>query len=132
MSLFAIRKLEGSVRKKPFATDMKTLERETEVSFYKSSGPGGQKKNKTESAVRLHHPPSGLIVIATEQRSQAQNRLLAFRRLQRRLATLNRVPKPRVKTRPPKEAKERVLAAKKKLGEKKQLRQSREITSKLI
>lgn len=128
MNLFAMRKPEGTVRKKPFATDMKTLERETEVSFYKSSGPGGQKKNKTESAVRLHHPPSGLIVIATEQRSQALNRALAFRRLQRRLATLNRVPKPRVKSRPPKEAKERMLAAKKKLAEKKQLRQSKAIS----
>lgn len=132
MNLFAMRKTEGSVRKKPFATDMKTLERETEISFYKSGGPGGQKKNKTESAVRLHHPPSGLIVIATEQRSQAQNRLLAFRRLQRRLAALNRVPKPRVKTRPPKEAKERILAAKKKLAEKKQLRQSKAISPEML
>lgn len=131
MNLFAMRKSEGSVRKKPFATDMKTLERETEVSFYKSSGPGGQKKNKTESAVRLHHPPSGLIVIATEQRSQVQNRLAAFRRLQRKLSTLNRVPKPRVKTRPPKAAKEKVLTAKKKLAEKKQLRQSKDITQEL-
>lgn len=132
MNLYAMRKPEGTVRKKPFATDMKTLERETEVSFYKSSGPGGQKKNKTESAVRLHHPPSGLIVIATEQRSQALNRALAFRRLQRRLATLNRVPKPRVKTQPPKEVKERMLAAKKKLAEKKQLRQSKEISPELL
>lgn len=129
MSLFAMRESEGSVRKKPFATDMRTLERETEISFYKSSGPGGQKKNKTESAVRLHHPPSGVIVIATEQRSQVQNRLAAFRRLQRKLSTLNRVPKPRVKTRPPKAAKEKILTSKKKLAEKKQLRRSKEIAS---
>lgn len=112
----------GGIRKKPFATDLKTIQRESEVSFYKSSGPGGQKKNKTETAVRLHHLPSKLIVIATEQRSQLQNRIVAFRRLQRKLIELNRIPKQRVKTGIPKEVKERILTVKKKLAEKKRLR----------
>lgn len=102
---------------------MKSLTKEAEISFYKSSGPGGQKKNKTETAVRLRHPPSGVIVIASEQRSQSQNRLLAFKRLQRKLAALNRVPKPRVKSQMPKEAKERLLKAKRELAEKKRQRQ---------
>lgn len=124
--------LMGNMRKRPYATDLRTLERETEVAFYKSSGPGGQKKNKTESSVRLHHPPSGLIVIATEQRSQAQNRLVAFRRLQRKLVDLNRVPKPRVKMQISPEAKERLLEAKKKLAEKKRLRQSSDIVAEMI
>src|ERR1700747_552356 len=53
-----------------------------EVDTYRASGPGGQKRNKTSSAVRLRHPPSGLIVIAEESRSQYENRARALRRLQ--------------------------------------------------
>src|SRR5438046_5211692 len=52
-----------------------------EVDTYRASGPGGQKRNKTSSAVRLRHPPSGLIVIAEESRSQHENRAKALQRL---------------------------------------------------
>jgi hypothetical protein len=52
-----------------------------ELDTYRASGPGGQKRNKTSSAVRLRHPPSGLIVIAEESRSQHENRIRALRRL---------------------------------------------------
>src|SRR5881392_2303571 len=55
------------------------------VDTYRASGPGGQKRNKTSSAVRLRHPPSGLIVIAEESRSQHENRARALRRLRRAL-----------------------------------------------
>lgn len=56
-----------------------------EVDTYRASGPGGQKRNKTSSAVRLRHPPSGLIVIAEESRSQHENRVRALRRLRQAL-----------------------------------------------
>src|SRR5436305_13602934 len=52
-----------------------------EVDTYRASGPGGQKRNKTSSAVRIRHLPSGLIVIAEESRSQHENRLKALKRL---------------------------------------------------
>src|SRR5437763_11812282 len=52
-----------------------------EVDTYRASGPGGQKRNKTSSAVRLRHVPSGLIVIAEESRSQHENKAKALRRL---------------------------------------------------
>jgi RF-1 domain len=52
-----------------------------EVDTYRASGPGGQKRNKTSSAVRIRHPASGLIVIAEESRSQHENRARALRRL---------------------------------------------------
>src|SRR5881397_2889074 len=55
------------------------------VDTYRASGPGGQKRNKTSSAVRLRHPPTGLIVIAEESRSQHENRARAFRRLRQAL-----------------------------------------------
>ncbi|QDU21662.1 peptide chain release factor family protein [Urbifossiella limnaea] len=52
-----------------------------EVDTYRASGPGGQKRNKTSSAVRLRHPPTGLLVIAEESRSQHENKARALDRL---------------------------------------------------
>jgi hypothetical protein len=55
------------------------------VDTYRASGPGGQKRNKTSSAIRIRHSPSGLIVIAEESRSQHENRARALRRLRQAL-----------------------------------------------
>ncbi len=55
------------------------------VDTYRASGPGGQKRNKTSSAVRLRHLPSGLLVIAEESRSQHENKAKALRRLRQAL-----------------------------------------------
>lgn len=55
------------------------------VDTYRASGPGGQKRNKTSSAVRLRHSPTGLLVIAEESRSQHENRSRALRRLRQAL-----------------------------------------------
>jgi hypothetical protein len=52
-----------------------------DVDTYRASGPGGQKRNKTSSAVRLRHPPTGLLVIAEESRSQHENKARALDRL---------------------------------------------------
>lgn len=56
-----------------------------DVDTYRASGPGGQKRNKTSSAVRLRHRPSGLIVIAEESRSQHENKAQALKRLRKAL-----------------------------------------------
>ena len=61
------------------------LVKQCEVDTYRASGPGGQKRNKTSSAVRLRHLPSGLIVIAEESRSQHENKARALRRLRQAL-----------------------------------------------
>ncbi len=63
-----------------------------EVDTYRASGPGGQKRNKTSSAVRLRHLPSGLIVIAEESRSQHENRARALRRMRQALYLKLREP----------------------------------------
>lgn len=55
------------------------------VDTYRASGPGGQKRNKTSSAVRLRHLPSGLLVIAEESRSQHENKARALKRLRQGL-----------------------------------------------
>lgn len=51
------------------------------IETLKGSGPGGQHRNKTQTAVRITHPPSGAVGFAQEHRSQVQNRRAAFRRL---------------------------------------------------
>jgi hypothetical protein len=56
-----------------------------DVDTYRASGPGGQKRNKTSSAVRLRHGPSGLVVIAEESRSQHENKAKALKRLRQAL-----------------------------------------------
>jgi len=65
-------------------TDAQLLH-QCEVDTYRASGPGGQKRNKTSSAVRLRHPPTGLSVIAEESRSQHENRAKALKRLRQAL-----------------------------------------------
>jgi protein subunit release factor B len=76
------------------------LARECEVTPYRSSGPGGQKKNKTESSVRVVHLPTGLTRIATESRSQSANRLHALERIRHALEARHRKPAPRRATKP--------------------------------
>jgi len=85
---------------------------ECEVTPFKSSGPGGQKKNKTESSVRIRHLPTGLVRIATESRSQSANKLLALERIHEALLARARKPKPRVATRPSVGSRERRLTEK--------------------
>lgn len=106
----------------PYSLDRATLEREVRVDTYRASGPGGQHVNRTESAVRLTHAPSGVVVTATENRSQIRNRAIAFERLAQRLRALNRVPRKRKPTRISRAVKERRLTAKKHRGVRKRER----------
>jgi protein subunit release factor B len=90
-----------------------TLRAECEETFFTASGPGGQHRNKTESGVRLLHRPTGLLVTATERRSQSQNRGQALERLRDRLAAMGVEPKKRRPTRPTRGSQERRIAEKK-------------------
>jgi len=65
--------------------DLRSIRWET----MRASGPGGQHVNRTESAVRLTHLPSGIQVTASEERSQHRNRALALARLAKRIADAN-------------------------------------------
>lgn len=74
------------------AQDDEALLADCEVDNYRSSGPGGQKRNKTSSAVRLRHQPSGLIAQAVTSRSQHRNKRAALRLLRAKLAVELRRP----------------------------------------
>jgi len=91
-------------------------EEELEFTFFRSSGPGGQKKNTTDSAVRLRHLPTGLVVVATQSRSQHKNKQLALEEIERRLAARRKRRKPRKPTKPTVASRERRLEEKQHRG----------------
>lgn len=107
-------------------------ENDLRETFVRSSGPGGQKVNKTSSCVQLVHIPTGLTVKCQRERSQAVNRFLARRLLLDRIEKLqkgvveaerDRVEKiRRQKRKRSKRAKEKMLEGKRRQSEKKGLR----------
>jgi peptide chain release factor len=70
----------------PVFEEHKWNESDIRVQTLKASGPGGQHVNKTESAVRVTHIPSGISVMASDERSQLQNKKQAIERLKIKLA----------------------------------------------
>jgi len=97
---------------------------EIQLLFYKSRGPGGQRKNKKEIAVKAVHLPTGLSARATEYRSQAKNRDVALQRLEIKIAKMHQHKKKRIPTRKPARVREKELEEKKMHSEKKRLRKT--------
>lgn len=106
----------------PYSVDRRLLARQVRVDTYRARGAGGQHLHRTDSAVRLTHFPSGVVVTASDTRSQIRNREIAFNRLIERLRRLNRVPKRRVPTRASAASKRRRLEDKKRRGKIKSMR----------
>ncbi|HET6410538.1 MAG TPA: peptide chain release factor-like protein [Anaeromyxobacter sp.] len=112
--------------RRALALDDAALLAECEEAFFMGRGPGGQHRNKTESAVRLVHLPTGLKVTATERRSQARNRARALERLRAALAPFAHRPAVRRATVPTRAARERRLADKRRRSERKATRRGEE------
>ncbi len=96
-----------------------------EVQAHRAGGPGGQHKNKTETAIRLVHGPSGVTAEGKDQRSREQNLRAALGRLRKKLEARAYRPPPRKPTRPSMGSKRRRLDEKKRAGAKKAARRPR-------
>ncbi len=102
-------------------SDDKLLD-ECEVDTFRASGKGGQHVNKTDSAVRLHHLPTGIVVASQQERSQFLNKTICLAKLRARVEKLNEIRPERIPTRPPRSAKRSKKKAKSHQSRKKQSR----------
>ena len=103
--------------------DLEELEKEVEFTAYQASGPGGQHRNRTFSAIRAKHIPTGIVVTATDSRSQLRNRKIALERLRERLIEHFHEDPPRVPTRKRKSVRVREKQERQRQADKKKLRQ---------
>lgn len=88
------------------------IARDCEVDVFRATGPGGQCVNTTDSAVRMRHVPTGVVVTARESRSQFRNRASCLRKLKAIFELRTRPPKVRKPTKPSRRARARRLADK--------------------
>lgn len=101
---------------------LEALKKEIKINYLVSRGPGGQRRDKKKTGVRLHHLPSGIVVQADDQRLQSQNKKNALKILAEKLKKMRHHKKKRIATKIPRRAKEKRLKMKKYQSQKKTLR----------
>ena len=98
------------------------IARDCEVQTFHASGPGGQGVNTTDSAVRMRHVPTGIVVVSREERSQLRNRERCVEKIVEVCRRRARPPRPRKKTRVSAAQKRKRLETKRARSKVKQLR----------
>jgi len=86
---------------------------ECQIDTFRSSGPGGQNVNTRDTAVRVRHLPSGIVVTCQRERSQLRNKQIALQELRNRLEALNKPRRHRIRTRVPRRVRAKILKQKK-------------------
>ncbi len=99
------------------------LLKQCQTETFHATGPGGQGVNTADSAVRMRHVPTGIVVVSRESRSQLQNRERCLEKIHDELVRRSKKPKARKKTKPTKASQRRRLDAKARRGKIKALRQ---------
>lgn len=92
------------------------------IVYLMSRGPGGQRRDKKKTGVRILHLPSGIVVQVDDQRLQSQNKKIAFQILAQKLKKFYQRKKKRLPTKAPRYAKEKRLKRKKYHSQVKKLR----------
>ena len=98
------------------------LSKQCDVDTFRASAKGGQHVNKVESAVRIKHRETKIVVPSQDERSQHRNKEIALARLRKKLEALNKKRKKRIPTRATRGSKERRIKAKKNQSTKKDFR----------
>lgn len=93
------------------ATDDELLD-ECDVQVFRASGPGGQGVNTTDSAVRLRHRPTGIVVVCRRERSQLLNKRACLKRLREKIELAQKPVAERKPTKPSRSARESRLSEK--------------------
>ena len=121
--VFVLREMRAFVAES-YPTDRASLERDCDIQYFVATGPGGQHRNKVETGVRLTHCPTGLVVTATERRSQYANREAAYERMAAKLEEMQKPVEPRIPTKPSAASRERRLEEKKRASARKRDRRA--------
>lgn len=107
----------------PYARQtVEELARDCETQVFRAKGPGGQGVNTTDSAVRMKHVPTGIVVTSRETRSQYRNRQICLEKIADIIKRRAQPPRKRKEARVPKGARERRLADKRHRSQVKQRR----------